>query len=120
MRMKLDESLPCELADQLSKFGHDVDTSPSEGLEGSDDLTLWLAAQSAQRLLITQDLDFSDIRRFTPGTHQGVFLIRLKNPSRLNLIDRVLHVCQHHDADSWTGCFVVATDRKVRVRAPQR
>ena len=36
----------------------------------------WLAPQSGSRFLITQDLDFSDIRKFAPGTHHGLLLVQ--------------------------------------------
>ena len=29
-------------------------------------------------ILITQDLDFSDIRKFQPGTHYGIVVVRLQ------------------------------------------
>jgi hypothetical protein len=34
-------------------------------------------AQRAGRFLVTQDLDFSDVRRFEPGSHHGLLLVRL-------------------------------------------
>jgi hypothetical protein len=80
MLIKLDEHLPRRLVSVLSAFGHDVDTVDIEGLKGADDDSVWTAAQSANRFLITQDLDFSDIRRFRPGTHRGLLLVRLRMP----------------------------------------
>lgn len=117
MRLKLDENMPASLAAALSTKGHDVDTSPAEGLAGRSDADVWAATQAAQRLLITQDLDFSDIRRYEPGTHHGLLLVRLREPSRTRLADRVLQVFALPEAAEWNGCFVVVTDRKVRVRA---
>ena len=66
MKIKLDENLPASLVDILHHFGHDADTAPSEGLAGKDDDTVWDATQAAGRFFITQDLDFSDVRRFAP------------------------------------------------------
>jgi predicted nuclease of predicted toxin-antitoxin system len=89
---------------------------PDEGLSGSNDAELWRAAQREQRLLITQDLDFSDARRFAPGTHHGIVLIRLRSPSRLKLVERTEEVFRDEAIDAWSGRFVVVTDQKVRVR----
>ena len=80
MNIKLDENLPESLVSKLEALGHDVDTVPSEHLAGRDDDEVWQAAQVADRFLITQDLDFSDVRRFTPGTHAGLLLVRLAQP----------------------------------------
>lgn len=118
MKLKLDENLPTALVDRLTSLGHDVDTVPEEQISGKDDDTVWAAAQAAGRFLLTQDLDFSDVRRFRPGTHEGLMLIRLQNPSRRRLTDRVEAVFKIEAVSSWSGCFVVVTERKVRVRRP--
>jgi len=34
MRVKLDENLPIDLVDELTRLGHEVDTAPREGLAG--------------------------------------------------------------------------------------
>lgn len=73
MKVKLDENLSARLVRVLAELGHDADTVPQEGLAGRPDVGIWAAAQTAERFLITQDLDFSDIRRFAPGTHQGYY-----------------------------------------------
>ena len=81
MKIKLDENLPAALATRLRGLGHDVETVREEGLEGKKDDRIWISAQSEGRFLITQDLDFSDARRFVPGSHSGILLVRLKNGS---------------------------------------
>jgi len=116
MKAKLDENLPLQIASQLRKLGHDVHTTQQENLSGCDDSLLWAEAQREGRTLITQDLDFSDSRRFAPGTHYGVVLVRLRSPSRLRLLDRLEEVFRCEAVDEWAGCFVVVTDYKIRVR----
>ena len=118
MRIKLDENLPFDLVSILTALGHDVDSVIQEGIQGSQDAEIWQAAQEEERFLITQDLDFSDIRRFVPGSHSGILLIRLHNPTRRALLRRVDWLFQEEDVLSWENCLVVATDRKVRVRHP--
>lgn len=82
MKIKLDENLPFGLATILKDLGHDVDTVNDERLIGHVDEDIWDAAQKESRFLITQDLDFSDSRRFAPGSHHGILLIRLRSPNR--------------------------------------
>jgi predicted nuclease of predicted toxin-antitoxin system len=118
MKIKLDENLPTELADLLVGRGHDVHNVPGEALVGRDDGVIFRAAYDEGRLLVTQDLDFSDVRRFRPGTHPGVVLIRLRDPSRRRLEERVRQVLEIASIESWKGCFVVISDRKLRVRRP--
>jgi predicted nuclease of predicted toxin-antitoxin system len=92
MNIKLDENLPRTLCAALAHLGHDVHSVFEEQLTGSPDAGIWNAAQREGRFLITQDLDFSDTRKFIPGRHQGIMLIRLNSPSRSNLIFRLQQI----------------------------
>ena len=116
MKVKLDENLPSELLPDLQALGHDVDSVPSEQLSGHEDASVWTAAQAAGRFLITQDLDFSDARRYVPGAHHGLLLIRLARPSRVALFNRIIGLFTTEQVDDWPTCLVVATDQKVRVK----
>jgi predicted nuclease of predicted toxin-antitoxin system len=120
MKIKLDENMPATLADHLRQLGHDVHTVPEELLAGHSDPHIWAAAQHEQRFLITQDLDFSDIRQFVPGTHAGILLVRLRNPGRIALLQIVLQTFMNEQVSAWSGCVVIVTERKIRIhgRAP--
>jgi hypothetical protein len=118
VKIKLDENLPERLVSELGALGHDVDTVRAEHLAGQADNEIWQAAQSVDRFLITQDLDFSDVRRYTPGTHAGLLLVRLALPGRDALVDRVTMLFATEPVDEWRGCLVVATDHKVRIKRP--
>jgi predicted nuclease of predicted toxin-antitoxin system len=115
MKIKLDENLPATLAISLQQLGHDVETVPGEGLAGSPDSTIWANAQDELRFLITQDLDFSDMRQFVPGAHAGILLLRLRNPGRIALMQLVMRLFLNENVTTWSGCFVVATERKLRI-----
>ncbi len=119
MKIKLDENIPRSVVPALGQLGHDIDTVEREGLVGHSDAEVWDAAQAGRRFLITQDLDFSDIRKFKPGTHEGLLLLRLRLPGRSALAARLLSVFRSPDTATWPGCFVVATDRKIRVHRPK-
>ena len=119
MRIKLDENMPGRLATSLSGIGNDIETVYSEKLSGVKDEELWSLAQDEGRLLITQDLDFSDTRRFQPGSHHGIILVRLRRPGREALFSKVMELFRAEDVGRWQGCFVVVTDRKIRIHRPQ-
>ena len=119
MRIKLDENLPESLLASLAALGHDVDSVRLQGMTGRADAAVWQAAQSSSRFLITQDLDFSDIRKFAPGTHHGLLLVRLRLPGRLALAKRLRSLFETEAVESWARCFVLVTDRKVRLHRPR-
>ena len=118
MTIKLDENLPERLVAELSALGHDVDTVRAEHLAGHDDTDVRRGAQTAGRFLITQDLDFSDVRRYAPGTHAGLLLVRLREPGVNALLQQVGRVFQDNPPESWARCFVVLTEHKLRVKRP--
>ena len=118
MKLKLDKNLPEALLHELARLGHAVDNVRMEGIAGQSDPNVWQAAQRSERFLVTQDLDFSDIRRFAPGTHQGLMLVRLRVPGRRALAARMAEVFRLEESALWAGCFVLLTDHKLRVQRP--
>lgn len=118
MKLKLDENLPAGLTVPLQVLGFDVDTVLSEGLQGKPDSEVWMGTQRDGRLLLTQDLDFCDARKFAPGTHHGCVVFRLGNPGRAALTSNVLKIMGMDEARAWSGCVVIVTDLKIRVRRP--
>ena len=118
MKLKLDENIAASVASRLAVLGFDVDTVLAEQLGGRSDAEVWTAAQTESRFLVTQDLDFSDVRQFRPGTHAGVLIVRLPDSEQWRVGDHLVAWFSAPDARSWTGCFVVATVHKVRVLRP--
>ena len=116
MKIKLDENLPARLLPILKGHAHDVHTVADEQLNGRTDAEIWQAVNAEDRFLITQDLDFSDTRRFAPGTHAGLLLLRLREPGAQALTQAVGAVAA--EIRNWRGCFVVLTDNKIRVKRP--
>jgi predicted nuclease of predicted toxin-antitoxin system len=119
VRIKLDENIPASLILPLEKLGHEVDSVPMEGLAGEPDNVVWNAVTAENRFFITQDLDFSDVRKYRPGSHEGILVVRLRQPGRTALSDRITAVFRSEDAPSMARCFVVLTERKIRIRRPE-
>ena len=118
MRIKLDENIPASVAARLAALGFDTDTVLAEGLRGKPDVDVWRASQAELRCLVTQDLDFSDARAFAPGTHAGLFIVRLPDVEQWRIADYLVGWFSSTDVESWYGCIVVATPNKVRVLRP--
>ena len=118
MKIKLDENLTTALIPFLKDLGHNVHTTSEEGLNGRPDAEIWSTAQSEARLLITQDLGFSDARKFAPGTHHGILLLRLGSPNQLAINSRLSEVFSQEEVELWNGRLVVVTENKVRVLRP--
>lgn len=116
--VKLDEHLGKAHLQLLRESGYDVDTVVGEQLSGSTDEILWSRVVADGRLLITLDLDFSDVRRFQPGTHPGILLVRALSTSS-SAVSRVLRrVLVERPLEDLRGCLAVADERITRVRWP--
>ena len=62
MKFKIDENLPVELADLLQAADHDAMTVNQQALSGQADPRIAEACLAEGRVLVTLDLDFSDVR----------------------------------------------------------
>lgn len=118
MRIKLAENLHTDVADVLAHAGHDVDTVAAEGLLGSDDATVLAAASADERLVITLDRGFGDVRTYPPGSHAGVLVLRLDDHSLPATKTAVAHLANNVDLDDLGGCVAVFRNGDLRTRRP--
>jgi predicted nuclease of predicted toxin-antitoxin system len=116
MRFKLDENLPELVRGSLSALGHDVHTVAQEGLSGAGDVTVLQASVAEDRILITLDLDFSDIRAYPPGSYPGVWVLRPPRQTFKALEALVLAGVRLSTVERVRGQLWVIDERRVRIR----
>lgn len=118
MKIKIDENLAKAHRRILEAAGHDVADVHDEQLAGASDDVLWSHVCEEGRLLVTLDTDFSDVRRFLPGSHPGILLMRTTHPS-VSAVSMILRrVLEERELASVAGCLVVADEVRTRVRGP--
>ena len=66
MKVKLDENLGSRSIRLFEESGHEVVTVNEQDLEGANDDDLIEACRTENRVLVTLDLDFSNVLRFPP------------------------------------------------------
>lgn len=118
MRIKIDEDLPRGVAEAIRGVVPDTLTVIEEGLSGILDPALWETVQREQRFLITGDKAFANIKRYPPGTHPGVLLLRPDEDGIPQMLDLIRDVLKLGILEGIGGCIAVATPRRVRVRRP--
>src|SRR5258708_3074417 len=106
--VKLDENLSQAHVEFLKAAGYSAERVTDEGLSGADDPVVWQRAVSEGRFFITLDLDFADVRRFPPGSHPGILLLRPRSRSRAAVLEILRRVVQEQPLNTLAGCFVVA------------
>jgi predicted nuclease of predicted toxin-antitoxin system len=97
MQFKIDENMPTSAVSLLQYYEHDVHTVFDEALNGNIDEKIAEACRKEQRILITLDTDFSDIRSYPPKDYAGIVLLRphrQSEPQILKLLESVLPVFQ--------------------------
>jgi predicted nuclease of predicted toxin-antitoxin system len=115
VRVKLDENVPAAAVPVFAGRGHDVHTIPDEGMVGHPDDAVWGACVTEQRMLVTFDLGFGDIRAYPPS-HPGVILLRLPDQRPAMVADVLGRFLADHDLDALAGHLVIVTDTVVRWR----
>jgi hypothetical protein len=71
------------------------------------DHSLWQKALNEKRLLITTDKGFTEHR---DEAHHGILIIRLNQPTRLKIHQRVLQALRRYPNSQWPGMLVVMRD----------
>ena len=107
MKIFVDENIPLMSVRALRTMGHDVRDIRGTGEEGMADTVLWKVAQQEKRLLITTDKGFTQHREIF---HHGILIVRLKQPNRHKIHERILQAMSLYAADEWHGLLVVMRD----------
>jgi len=120
MNLKLDENLSRHLKPVLAVLGDDVATVQDEGLLGRADTAVAKAAATGQRLLLTLDVEFADLRKYPPGRHPGIVLFRPRSFGPLAVNSMIERFVRETEFAPLSGCIAVVEPGRVRVRRPTR
>jgi predicted nuclease of predicted toxin-antitoxin system len=118
VRIKLDENIPVSAAEPLRSAGHNADTVVDEGLAGAPDVEVLANAASSDRLVVTLDRGFADLRVHPLGSHAGIIVLRVKDQSPPAIVQEVQSLLGAVDIDGLSGCVSVFRAGTIRVRRP--
>ena len=119
-RFKLDENLPARAAEALRKAGHDVRTVLEQDLGGAADQTVFDACTAESRVLVTLDLDFTDVRRQGVSRSPGILVIRLGRQDAGTVCATILSALLGVERESPQGSIWIIEPRRIRVWQPDR
>ena len=86
MKFKIDENLPVEFAEILVKSGYDALTVNDQNLAGEADEILIEICKKEHRILITLDLDFTNILKYIPEKYEGIIVLRSVHQDKNTLL----------------------------------
>jgi predicted nuclease of predicted toxin-antitoxin system len=107
MKILVDEHVPLMTVAALREAGHDVRDIRGTKNEGMDDVSLWKLTQRESRLLITTDAGFVQYRS---TLHHGLLIVRLKQPNRLRIHERIMQALRQVPEKKWPGLLMVMRD----------
>jgi len=107
MKIFVDENIPFMTVRALREMGHDVIDVRGTTEEGSPDEALWQMVKKQGRLLITTDKGFTQHRE---ESHHGILIVRLRQPNRYKIHQRVMQAMSRFEAEKWPGLLVVMRD----------
>ena len=107
MKIFVDENIPSRTVSELVALGHDILDFRGTPEQGMEDELLWARIQAEGRLLVTTDKGFTQHRH---ERHQGILIVRLRQPNEAKIHDRVLRAIRQFEATEWPGLLVVMRD----------
>ncbi|CAN5821744.1 DUF5615 family PIN-like protein [soil metagenome] len=120
MKVKLDENLGRRSIELFKESGHEVSTVTKQQLGGTSDDELIEVCRVEDRVLVTLDLDFSNVLRFPPQRYAGIVVLRVPHPIELDdIYERIrtlLKALEHEELDG--KLWIVEQDR-MREYAPR-
>jgi predicted nuclease of predicted toxin-antitoxin system len=119
MLFKIDENLPVEIAELLVQAGHDAKTANDQNLQGAHDPALLDVCRSEQRVLLTLDLDFSDIRTYPPQDNTGIIVLRVSSQSKPHLMQVIRRITPPLVIEPLTYHLWIVEENKVRIRGSE-
>jgi predicted nuclease of predicted toxin-antitoxin system len=116
VKFKIDENLPAETAETLHQSGFVADTVADEDLSGSDGEAVVARSRSEDRILVTLDLDFANIRAYPPGEHSGIIVLRLKRQDKATALGYVRRLATALADRSPRGELWIVDSNRIRFR----
>lgn len=116
MRFKIDENLPTDVAEYLRQIGYDAMTILDQQMSGETDPNVAAVCKSEDRVLITLDLDFSDIRAYPPGDSPGIIVLRPQVQAKSNVLALIARMTSLLETERVTGTLWIVEETGVRIR----
>ena len=104
MLFKIDENLPVEVAE----------TVHSERVTGVSDQQLSEICQQENRILMTLDIGFANIRTYPPQDFPGLVVIRSKRQDKPSILNKVMVAFEQEEL---VGKLWIVEENRIRIRS---
>jgi predicted nuclease of predicted toxin-antitoxin system len=115
VKIKVAEDLPSLIINLLNDRGYPA-MGCVQNMGRWKDPALWDAVQAEQQFFITADKGFADTRRYPPGQHAGVLLLRPDEDGIRPMLELLERVLNNYDLNTLAGAVTVVNSQSIRVR----
>ena len=116
MQFKTDENLPVEVTELLRSAGYDAMSVLEQEMGGKSDPYLVEICTEENRVLITLDTDFADIRAYPPSEAPGYVVLRLQRQDKQSVIDIMERLIPIFNEENMDKRLWIVDEQKVRIR----
>lgn len=115
MRFLVDANLPTNVSEALQSDGHDIRDvrSVSPPLRDED---IYQQAKAEGRILLTRDLDFSNMLRYPPEETAGLVVCRVGDMTAGEIGALLRDFARAHAAEELTDALVILEPFRTRIR----
>lgn len=87
-----------------------------QALGGHPDEKIASLCAKEQRVLVTLDLGFSDIRSYPPEKYSGILVLRLKHQGKPHVLSVLKLLLPHFENEQLAGKLWIVNEQSVRIR----
>ena len=117
MKFKIDQNLPVECASTLLAAGHDAISVYQQQLGGAPDERVVAVCHAEDRILVTSDLDLSDITHYPPTASPGFVIFRTRRQSKSTMIDMTRQLIEWLAQHEISGRLWILEHGRLRIRS---
>ncbi len=119
MKVKLDENLGNRSIELFRQAGHDTAAVEGQSLASASDRTLIGVCRGERRVLVTLDLDFSNILVFPPSDFAGIAVLRVPHPMSLAALhEHVRTLLRAMETRELAGKLWIVESERIREYTP--
>ena len=116
MRFLLDMPVSVRVAERLRQLGHDAVHIRERGLQSISDEEILKIAVAENRVMVSMDLDFSQLIATRAMGWPSLILFRIENVKPMEVADLLQYIVKTYSSELESGVILSVTDTYIRAR----
>jgi predicted nuclease of predicted toxin-antitoxin system len=116
---KIDENLPEEIAVLLREAGYEAVSVQDQGLAGEPDNVIADMCNAEGLVLVTLDLDFSNIQVYPPDRTSGIMVFRVPHQNKPRLLETLKQALPLLETEQIEQRLWIVEADRVRIRGDE-